>query len=584
MSRTRAPHANAVIVGMGWAGSIVASELTKAGLSVVGLERGPDRPDGDSVYSHKHDELRFKVRQDMMQDTSAETWTFRHNQRQQALPLRYLGAFCPASGVGGSTCHYGGLTARIAPWEFETRSRIVERYGVSAIPRDASLEDWPLSYADLEPYYDRFETAVGVSGEAGNLNGILTDRGNPFEGPRRRPFPLPPVKVGEGVALAGAACEALGYHPYPSPSAILSRDYTNPDGIERRACTYCGDCSFHVCAVGAKGDARDVFVPVARRSDAFSLRPDSYVFQISHDGRRATGVLYHDADGNVVEQTADIVVLSAYTFNNVRLLLLSGMGQPYDPERGTGVVGKNYAYQVMLWGFGFFEGRKFRNYMGSAAGLIVDDFADDNFDHAGVGFVGGGAIMAHGSGSVVSGPAIPLGSPQWGAGWQRAMRNWYDRSVLLAVPGHSLAYRQHHLDLDPTYTDAWGHPLLRITFDWRENEHRLAAYLRERMAGILTAMGAAHQTVAQLPERFDCSTYQTTHNTGGAIMGHEPETSVVNCHLQMWDFENVWVIGGSAFPQNGTPGPTGTIGALAYLATEGILRFAGIDAGAEMPT
>lgn len=563
-----------MVVGLGWAGGILSAELAKAGLEVVGLERGPFRQANDSEYVYKHDELRFRVRQDMLQDASVETWTLRHHHREAAMPIRYLGAFCPASGVGGSSAHYGGLTTRFAPWEFEIRSRTVERYGEEAIPEGSTIQDWGVTYDDLEPYYDRFERAVGVSGKAGNLRGEIQPGGNPFEGPRSREFPLPPLKVPAGPALFREAAEAVGCHPYQTPSAILSRDYTSPDGITRSACTYCGDCGWHVCAVDAKGDSRVAFLPVALESGNFELRADSYVVEVVHEAGRARGVLYYDASGKLIEQPAGVVVLSAYALNNVRLLLLSGLGELYDPETGAGVVGKNYAFQISQPSIGFFKERRFKSFMGSAGGVIIDDFANDNFDHSEVGFVGGAHLISAAIHSIIHGPLLPPGSPRWGKGWQEAMAEWYDRTALMSIIGHSLSYRTNHLDLDPTYSDAWGRPLLRITFDWHENEHRIFRHSAAKAAEIWRAANADEAMTVPLAKHFDTATYQGTHNTGGAIMGTDPGSSVVDANLRMWDTENLWVVGGSALPQNGTPGPTGTIAALAYRASESIVEYA----------
>lgn len=561
-----------VIVGVGWAGGIIAAELTKAGLNVIGLERGPLREPTDSAYVDKHDELRFLLRQDLLQDVAAETWTIRHEERERALPIRYAGAFRPATGVGGSSGHYGAVTSRMPPWEFEMRSRIVERYGASALPPDTTIQDWGITYEELEPYYDRMERAVGVSSQAGNVGGVLQEGGNPFEGARSRDFPLPPTKLPEAGALVAATCRSLGLHPYPTASAILSRDYTSPDGISRSACTYCGNCGFYLCATDAKGDSRSAVLPVALKSGRLELRPNSYVVQILHDGKRATGVRYHDESGRLVEQSADHVILSAYALNNTRLLLLSGMGEPYDPQSGVGTVGRNYSYQTMRSCTGFFRSRRFKSYMGSGAGIAVDDYAFDNFDHSDVGFLGGGTLVYHAQGSVIGTP-VPPGTPRWGAEWKRAMRDWYDRSLVISAVGHSLSYRTNFLDLDPTYTDAWGKPLLRITFDWQENERRLIRFLTARVREIFEAAGADAVDIPEPDEHFDASRYQSTHNMGGAIIGSDSRCSVVNSYLQMWDYENVWVVGGSAFPQNGTPGPTGTIGALAYRAAEGVLAY-----------
>jgi gluconate 2-dehydrogenase alpha chain len=566
----RRPPTEVVIVGVGWAGGIMAAELTKAGIEVVGLERGPLRGPEDSAYVEKHDELRFTARQDLLQDTAIETWTFRHHGRERALPIRYAGAFTPATGVGGSSGHYGALTARMAPWEFEIYSRVVDRYGAAAIPEGAALHDWGITYQELEPYYDRMERYVGVSGQAGRINGDSRAGGNPFEGSRSREFPLAPVKLGEGASLIRDTCASMGLHPHPMASAILTREYTNPDGITRGPCAYCGNCSFYLCAAGAKGDAREAVLPVAIDSGRLDLRPDCYVTEVLHDGSRATGVRYYDAQRRLIEQPADAVVLAAYAFNNTRLLLMSGMGRPYDPRTGRGVVGRNYAYQVHVLATGFFPDRRFRSYMGSGGGVMVDDHANDNFDHRNLGFIGGGALLCTPTISALRIP-LPPETPTWGASYTRALRDWYDRSLTLVGVGHSLSYRGNYLDLDPTYRDAWGLPQVRITFDWEPNERLAGAFVGDRAREVMTAAGAEVTTVTTPDRHFNVARYQSTHNTGGVILGSDPETSAVDSWLRMWDYENVWVVGGSAFPQNGTPGPTGTIGALAYRAAESVI-------------
>lgn len=568
----RMREVDAVVVGLGWSGSIMAAELTKAGLSVVGIERGPDRGAEDAEYTRKHDELRYKVRNGLMQDAALETWTLRHDTQEMALPMRYLGAFRTGTGVGGASVHFGGSTFRYAPWDFQIRSRTIDRFGSDAIPDGSTIQDWGITYDELEAYYDKFEYAAGVAGTAGNIKGTIQNGGNPFEGPRGREYPLRPPKQGETAALFRESCQRLGYHPFPMPVAILTDNYINPDGISRGACKYCGDCEFYTCAVDAKGDARVTVLPVARKSKRFELRAQANVFRVLHDGKRATGVLYYDDAGKIVEQPAAMVILGAYTFNNVRLLLLSGMGEPYDPVTGKGVVGKNYGYNVRGRSTAFFQERKLKKYMGAAAaGTAIDDFTCDNFDRGSEDFIGGAQLTSVAGGAPITTLALPAGTPAWGQEWKQALRTWYDRGMTVTAKGNVLAYRTNYLDLDPVYRDAWGDPLLRITFDWHENERKIVSFAAKRLEEILTTLGPDRLTVgSRLSDRFDTVQYQNSHNTGGAIMGSEPESSVVNSFMQMWDFENVWVVGGSAFPQTGAAGPTGTICALAYRAAEGI--------------
>jgi gluconate 2-dehydrogenase alpha chain len=313
----------------------------------------------------------------------------------------------------------------------------------------------------------------------------------------------------------------------------------------------------------------------ARQLPGFELRADSNVLEVTHDGRRATGVVYSDPKGTWW-QPSGVVVLAAYALNNVRLLLLSSLGRPYDPGRAEGVIGRSYSFQIVTGATGFFSERTFDRTVGTqSAGYSVDDYNADNFDHSDLDFLGGAMIQCSMEGaSPITGLVVPPGTPRWGAEWKAEIARWFRRALVLTAVGDCLAYPDHFLDLDPTYRDAWGLPLLRITFDWRENERRVARHAGARMAEILVAMGADRQgVVRELPEHFDTAPYQSTHNLGGATMGAEPGTSAVNSYLQMWDVENVWVVGGSAFPQCPGRGPTGTIGAVAYRAAEGISRY-----------
>jgi gluconate 2-dehydrogenase alpha chain len=569
----RLPEVDAVIVGMGWAGGIVAAELSKAGLEVVGLERGPDRSGEGSEFKRKHDELRFRVRGDLMQDVAQESWTFRHDLEERALPFRRLGAFLPGTGVGGSAGHYGGNTTRFQPFEFEIRTQTLERYGPDLIPADCMIQDWGITYDELEPYYDTFEHMAGVGGVAGNLRGQAREGGNPFEGPRMSEFPVLPPKHNEASHLFGEACRQLGLHPFPQPVAILAGPYTNQDGITRGGCSYCGDCSHFTCEVEARADPRVTVLPVARRTGRFTLRADAHVVRVLHDQGKAHGVLYRDQEGALIEQPAGIVILAAYALNNVRLLLLSGIGRGYDPHTGSGVVGKNYAYNVHAAGTAFFAGRRFKSYMATGAGgYAVSDWAADNFDHRDLGFIGGVQIAPANGAAPITSLRVPPGTPSWGLEWKRAIRDWYDRSLPVSALGNVLAYRDNYLDLDPTYRDARGDPLLRMTFDWHQNELSIARYAAARIREILEAMGPDAVAVTCDSGHFDTARYQGTHNTGGAIMGSDPGTSAVDSYLRMWEYDNLFVVGGSAFPEMGTPGPTATICALAYRAADGIVR------------
>ena len=568
---------DAVLVGVGLVGTVLGRELTRAGLTVVGLERGRPRDTvPDFQGPQMHDELRYATRLELMQDTARETLTFRHTVRDTALPMRRWASFLPGTGLGGSLVHWNGETFRYQEDDFRQRSRVVERYGRGFIPADVTIRDWGVSAAELEPHFDRFEYLLGTSGKAGNLRGRKIAGGNVFEDPRSREYPTPPQKEPYGSAIFRKAAEGLGYHPYPQPSCNLSQPYTNPEGLSLKTCTFCGYCERFACEHFAKSSPQTVLLPVLLNDRNFELRTGCQVLRINADSSRtvATGVTYVDAGGQEVEQRARLIILGAYALNNVRLLLLSRIGRPYDPTTGRGVVGSNYAYQTMSYPQVFYdESVNINPFMRSGAnGTVIADFAGDNFDHGPLGFVGGayiGEIMTNGR--PIGFHPVPPGTPSWGAAWKNAVVRHYNHTSTINVHGGSVATRQNYLDLDPTYKDAWGLPLLRMTFDFPENDIKMSAYVTRKAIEIGEAMGGRLVVGSPRTGPYDITEYQTTHNTGGTIMGTDPSTSVVNRYLQSWDVANLFVIGASNYPQNACYNPSATLGALAYWSANAIV-------------
>src|SRR5215831_5168847 len=263
---TKLKEVDVVVVGLGWTGGILSKELAQAGLKVVALERGEMRTTAkDYAVPGIRDELRYVVRHDLMMNTARDTLTVRNNPSQEALPMRRLGSFLPGEGVGGSGLHWSGHTWRRTDMEFKIRSLYEERYGKNFIPADMTIQDWGITYAELEPYYDKFEYVAGVSGKAGNIKGQIQPGGNPFEDPRSRDYPNPPLASSYASALFGKAANELGYHPYPRPVANSSRPYTNPDGMKIGQCQYCGFCERFGCEANAKGSPHITVIPVALR-------------------------------------------------------------------------------------------------------------------------------------------------------------------------------------------------------------------------------------------------------------------------------------------------------------------------------
>lgn len=565
-----------VVIGVGYAGSILSKELAASGLKVVGLERGRERhtvPDFQAPSIH--DELKYAIHKGMMQDVATEAMTFRNHHDQVALPIRRWEAFLPGTGLGGSGVHWNGQSWRYQPVEFIFKTHIEQRYGKKFVDSDLRIQDFGVTYEELEPYYDKFEYLLGVSGKAGNLNGKIQPGGNPLEGPRAREYPNPPMKEQYAGAIFRKAAAELGYHPFLQPSANATRPYTNPEGLTLNPCAYCGFCERFGCEHYAKASPQTVILPVLMKNPNFELRTESHVLRINLDStkKKATGVNYMDAQGREYEQPANLVLLTAFAMNNPRMLLLSGIGKPYDPVTETGVVGRNYAYQTQSYLPTFFgEDVNLNSYMAAgASGTVIDDFTADNFDHASLGFIGGCYVLC---GSTNARPIefhpTPPGTPAWGAKWKEAVRLHYNHTAIFNVSGASMAMRWNYLDLDPTYRDAWGLPLVRITFDFPDNDLRMASYVTDKASEIARRMGA--KTVVNEPRKgpFTVTTYQSTHNTGGSVMGADPLTSVVNRYCQSWDVSNLFVVGSSLYPQNSSYNPTLTLGALIYWTADAL--------------
>ena len=575
---TKLKEVDAVVIGQGLTGVMMAKELTMAGLTVVGLERGPDRrPEQEVVLPRIRDELKYNARKELMIDNAVDTVTFRNNGDQQALPIRRWGAFLPGEGVGGTTNHWGGLHWRFLPTDFRIKSEITQRYGAKVIPADMTIEDWPVTYDELEPWFDKFDKLCGVSGKAGNVRGQKIDGGNVFEGPRQNEYPSGPMKTSAGGLLFAEAAKKVGYHPFPTPFSAPSKAYTNIYGVTLGQCEYCGFCGRNSCESNAKATSATNVMPVLRNDPKYTLKTRAFVKQINYDkqAKKVTGVTWTDMKtGEEYEQPAGMVILSAFTFGNTHMMLYSGIGEPYDPRTGKGLVGKNYCYQFEANGAAFFDNKVLNPFMGSPGDRIAfDDFNGENFDHSGLGFFGGGYIVGgSGASPPIGGRALPEGSPTWGAEWKRQTVKWYYGVVDFNTQGSVYASRTNHLDLDPTYRDAVGRPLLRMTYNGTDNDHKMSRYLLSKLENVVKAMNPTSYSLRPRPKNFTIVPYQSTHNTGGTMMGTNPGNSVTNRYGQVWEAHNLFITGASLFPQQHGYNPTGPVGALAYWTADKIVN------------
>jgi gluconate 2-dehydrogenase alpha chain len=232
------PHRDVAIIGLGWTGSILANELTDEGLDVVAIERGPWRDTAtDFAISYAQDELRYRIQHELFLRPSQISVTFRNKASETALPVRNWGAFMLGNGVGGAGIHWNAETWRFLPTDFIAKSHLTQRYGANFLPEDMTIQDWGVTFDDLEPHYDTFEYICGTSGQAGNLKGAIQDGGNPFEGARSRPYPTPAMKQGYVTRFSPKAQKSSATSPFrslqatcphPIPTRSVSRSASAP--------------------------------------------------------------------------------------------------------------------------------------------------------------------------------------------------------------------------------------------------------------------------------------------------------------------------------------------------------------------
>ncbi|HZO96970.1 MAG TPA: GMC family oxidoreductase [Gaiellaceae bacterium] len=551
-----------VIVGLGAAGGYASLTLARAGLDVVGLEAGPRWKPQDFPM----DELRNDVRNVMSQPKAAkEVPTWRPNPSVKATQTGGI-RILMMNGVGGSSIHYGMEQWRYLPWNFRTRSETIKRYGASMIPAGSTVVDWPIGYEDLEPYYDKVEYDMGVSGKAGNLKGKKVPGGNVFEAPRTREYPLPPLRRSGWNELTAAAAKRLGWHPFPGPAAIRSRAY---NGLP--ACQYCGFCTFNGCMAEAKGST-DVG-PIARAEKTGHLKvvPLARVtkIEVGKDGR-ASGVTYVKGRKSYF-QPASVVVLATYVYENTRLLLLSkSKAFPNGLSNNHGQVGKHYISHMYGGANGLFPGKQLNRFSGPGAQRTsVDDWNADNFDHKGLGFIGGGVIDSRMENKPISAArSTPPSVPRFGSAWKEWLHKNANSVGDAGAQIESLPYEDNFADLDPEVRDAFGLPVLRVTFDLHDQEKARHAFVTAKAEQLLKEAGAS-ETWPQFPA---VPIAVNSHAYGTTRMGDDPETSVVDKWLMSHEVPNLAILGGSTFPTSTAYNPTHTIEALAWRTGDHIVK------------
>jgi gluconate 2-dehydrogenase alpha chain len=559
---TRLQDTDVVVIGLGAAGGVAVLPLTQAGLEVVGLEAGGAMSRRDIAP----DEIMNNVRGWPMltsHKTNEEAPTVRPNASARAVQ----GGHPMMNAVGGTSLHYWAQHWRLNPWDFKVVSETKRRYGASRIPKGSTVEDWPFGYEELEPYYDKIEYEVGVSGQAGNIKGTIDPRGNPFEGPRAREYPMPALRWTAFHERMAAAARTLGWHPFPGPAAINSRSYQNRSG-----CMYHGFCNTGGCHVDAKSSTAVTTIPRAVETGRLKVVTGAIATSIGVDNQGlATGVTYL-MNGEEYFQPARVVLVASFCYENSRLLLLSkSAAYPNGLSNNHGQVGRHYfshhqgapvtalfPFDVKAW------------YGLPAQGVAIDNFADDNFDHGGLDFIGGCNLWAMSDRRPISAASMnTFGlAPNWGSEWKAFIRTNADRSHSSYNQKTTLPYEDNYLDLDPVVKDPRGLAVIRITAEYKDNEKKIAAFSQEKMEQWYLEAGAIQVRRGGLGSTMGAS----THAYGGTRMGDNPETNVVNRWGMSHEVPNLGILGGSVMGTSGARNPTHTMQALAWRTADHIVK------------
>lgn len=530
-----------VIVGSGAAGGIIAKELSTAGFRVLVLEQGPYLREKD----FEHDELKYLRQRAISNDYRRQPNTFRRTEKEKA---KLQPAIIYGRQVGGGTVQFTGNYWRFHEIDFIERSRWGPISGTG-------FADWPISYAELEPYYTKAEWELGVSGLAG---------ASPFDPPRSKPYPLPPLPIKSSGVLLERAARKLGWHAFPAPMAILSKPYRGRGG-----CLHCGFCQYFGCEVRAKSSTLATVIREAERTGRCEIRPNSYVRKIELDkAGRVSGVIYFDEQGREVFQKARALVLCANGAETPRLLLMSKSNLfPQGLANSSGKVGKYLMFNSHASARGLFE-HPLNEFKSVAVSRVIHDFYDSDPKR---GFYGGGGLDAR----FVSYPinfalqGLPPDAPRWGTEYKRLLREHYTHTLNVSAHATSLPVETNSVSLDPEVKDAWGLPAVRITYKDHPEDMKTMKFFQQRCRELLEAAGAIKIWTREVREQSF-----GFHLLGTCRMGNDPKDSVVNKYHRAHDVPNLFICDGSSLVTSGRGQPTCTIQALAYRAADHIIRLA----------
>jgi choline dehydrogenase-like flavoprotein len=533
------PRVNAVVIGAGAGGGVVAKELCEAGLRVALLERGRWYTANDCRKDDLRNQRTSVLGNNSGPDDERNPRVFvdRDGNRHVVLPSEG-GYSNNAACIGGGTLTYGAMAWRYQPKDFCMRST----YGAL---EGSTLDDWPISYDDLAPFYEKAEYEIGVSGDVSN---------DPFKGPRAKPLPMPPLSPTHEYEILKPAAQRLGLHPFDLPMLRNSVPYNG-----RPPCMRCRWCVGFVCEVDAKCGTHNTVIPRALATGLCDLRVGCMVKEIfTTDQGKITGVSYFDAHNRLQEQPADLVIISGAAIESARLLLNSksklfpsGLGNRFDWV-GRNLQGHAYSGATGLFDFDTYDD------VGPGANIAICDY-----NHGNPGLRGGAMLANEFIRLPYQAVDMPPNGVRWGKAHKDFMRKAYRRTIKIMGPTQEMPVFDSRVQLDPSVKDFWGMPVALLSGYQHPHTLEIAGVMAAKAEAWLKEAGAIQ--VWRNLSGNGISGGQ--HQAGTCRMGNDPKTSVVDLWCRVHDTDNLYVIDGSVHVTNGGFNPVLTILANAYRAS-----------------